>query len=926
MDQMVAGNPRKIRQFAASEILCNIRGSLLGRGGFGTVRLGHHQVLGRLAIKCQHLQGSLVEMRQAKKELLKEVKMMLLAAHKHVIRIEGLINEEDWIGVVMEHMSAGSLSDLIFNEELETIPLPLLLRMSYETADAITYLHKMLKDLRIAHGDLKPQNILLNSDLHCKVADFGGAALSHHTRTATARPDRTGEGNQFTLLFTAPERLDRNCERLTTSMDVYSFGVILYMMIVRKYPGIRNEILFRMTGKFQGVSFQQKLINDIKDRLKRGKDEQGVRIISLLESIMTKCVDKEPSKRPAMIEIRDQLHQLLATIKPSTIMLNIASVLEHVTITDDTLDEGASKPISHVILGVDESTSKTSRKTKSSLESFTTSSTTSTSSTLVGAIKGVAGLKVSDPLTTSKNQSGYEIIQSKIRSMRDMISNENFDRALAICEELTTAMKSSSITGDDAINTGDDIINLVSDLRKHKVSLQLLQLFKCGCYLKEKIINPRKKLELMKKIAVESYVIVQSTSCGSDLAQTASNEIIPRMNEFLQSISSTRCDDVKLVTTTQVHCWKAIGLCHYHVQKYKEAIEVNKLAITILESKLGEGCRKLEVYSICCNNAGAYYEFNNQPDDSETFYIKAFQAEQKVEDYPSEEWRMKMIHFTIDNVCNLYQNHSTMTKTKGNDVYKFLQKQLHLTGFPHFKNKFLTLRLMILLSLDDDVKFICNSLATMATDITPSPGECNNMCIRLKQTAELLFSKNDENSAMTLIRCGMKLSEFIPDADDELYRLRDFADAMAKQASKLTSLSPSHLVTIAGGFIPLCEEIIEKIKRSKNVDQQIKDKWLSLTLNHTSHCYLTIKLYDKALQLANQAMDILPLDIGQHQNLRDKFKGEMYYCIGVSNYNLEKFNSAKNALSEAIKLLKNWSGQNDRLKEARRYLEKINNL
>ncbi|CAK8679247.1 unnamed protein product [Clavelina lepadiformis] len=923
---MVAGNPRKIRQFAASEILCNIRGSLLGRGGFGTVRLGHHQVLGRLAIKYQHLQGSLAEMRQAKKELLKEVKMMLLAAHKHVIRIEGFIDEEDWVGVVMEHMSAGSLSDLIFNEELETIPLPLLLRMSYETADAITNLHRMLKDLRIAHGDLKPQNILLNSDLHCKAADFGGAALSHHTRTATARPDKTGEGSQFTLLFTAPERLDTKCERLTTSMDVYSFGVILYMMIVRKYPGIRNEMFFRMTGKFQGVTFQQKLINDIKDRLKRDKDEQGVRIISLLESIMTKCVDKEPSKRPAMIEIRDQLHQLLATIKPSTIMLNIASVLEHVTITDDALDEGASKPISHLVLGVDESSSKRSRKTKSSLESVTTSSATSTSSTLVGAIKGVAGLKVSDPSTTSKNQSGYEIIQSKMRSMSDMISNENFDRALYICEELITAMKSTFITADDAINTGCDIINLVSDLRKHKVSLKLLQLLKCGCDLKEKIINPRKKLELMKMFAEESYKIVGTTSLGSDLAQTASNEIISRMNGFLQSISSTRCDDVKLVTTTQAYCWKAIGSCHYHVQKYKVAIEVNQLAISTLESKLGERCRKLEVYSSCCHNAGVYYELNNQPGESETFYIKSFQANQKVESYSSEEWRMEMIHYTIINLCVLYQDHPTMTKTKGNDVYKFLQKQKHLTGFTHFQNKFLTLRLMILLSLDDDVKSICKNLATMATDITPPPGECNNLCIRLSQTAELLFSKNDEKSAMSLIRCGMKLSEFIPDADDELYTLRDLASLMAKQSSKLTSSSPSHLVTIAGGFIPLCEEIIEKIKQSKNNDQQIKDKWLSLTLNYTSQCYLTIKLYDKALQLANQAIDILPLDIDQLQKFRDKFKGEMYYCIGVSNYNLEKFDLAKNAVSEAIKLLKNWSGQNDRLKEARRYLEKINNL
>ncbi|XP_076808670.1 uncharacterized protein LOC143451813 [Clavelina lepadiformis] len=364
-----SASPGKIRLFAASEILCNVKGSLLGRGGFGTVRLGHHQVLGRLAVKCQPMQGSITEMKEAKQGLLKEVKMILLAAHKHVIRIEGLIDEEDWVGVVMEHMSAGSLNDLIFNQNIETIPYPLLLRMSYESADAITYLHKMLKDIRIAHGDLKPQNILLNSDLHCKVADFGGAALSHHTRTATARPDITGEGSQHTLLFSAPERLDPDCDRLTTSMDVYSVGVIFYMMIVRKYPTIANEILFRMTGKFQGVFLQQKLIDEIKNGLKRRKDEQGVRIISLMESIMTKCVDNDPSNRQAMIEIRDQLQELLETIKPTTIMFHAASVAEQVTIRDDALDQVASKPISHVIFGTGQSSlgatvSETSPKQK----------------------------------------------------------------------------------------------------------------------------------------------------------------------------------------------------------------------------------------------------------------------------------------------------------------------------------------------------------------------------------------------------------------------------------------------------------------------------------------------------------------------------------------------------------------------------------
>ncbi|CAK8682221.1 unnamed protein product [Clavelina lepadiformis] len=120
---------------------------------------------------------------------------------------------------------------------------------------------------------------------------------------------------------------------------------------------------------------------------------------------------------------------------------------------------------------------------------------------------------------------------------------------------------------------------------------------------------------------------------------------------------------------------------------------------------------------------------------------------------------MENIHYTINNLCRLYQDHPTMTKKKGSDVYNFLQKQKHLTGLPRFWNMLLCLQLVILLNLDGDIKSICNELVTMATNISPPADQPNSLCISLRRTAKLLSSKNDDESAKSLLECVDKFEK-----------------------------------------------------------------------------------------------------------------------------------------------------------------------
>jgi len=78
-------------------------------------------------------------------------------------------------------MPGGCLGDLLLskiNEDQFLVPkISSLLRLRFcsDISRGVAYLHQAFFERRIVHGDLKPSNILLSSDLKCKVGDFGGA-------------------------------------------------------------------------------------------------------------------------------------------------------------------------------------------------------------------------------------------------------------------------------------------------------------------------------------------------------------------------------------------------------------------------------------------------------------------------------------------------------------------------------------------------------------------------------------------------------------------------------------------------------------------------------------------------------------------------------------------------------------------------------
>ncbi|KAL8158252.1 serine/threonine-protein kinase 52-like [Apium graveolens] len=176
--------------------------------------------------------------------------------------------------VVVEYVPGGTLKSLLFKNRKKKLPFKVVVQLALDLARGLSYLHSK----KIVHRDVKAENMLLDYRRNLKIADFGVARVE-----AQNPKDMTGETG--TLGYMAPEVLDG--KPYNRKCDVYSFGVCLWEIYCCDLPYVNLSF-----AEVSSAVVRQNLRPDIPRCCP-----------SSFASIMKKCWDVNPQKRPEMEEV-----------------------------------------------------------------------------------------------------------------------------------------------------------------------------------------------------------------------------------------------------------------------------------------------------------------------------------------------------------------------------------------------------------------------------------------------------------------------------------------------------------------------------------------------------------------------------------------------------------------------------------------------
>nr|XP_039262790.1 receptor-interacting serine/threonine-protein kinase 3-like isoform X2 [Styela clava] len=212
----------------------------LGRGGMSKISLYKwKREESTILVAMKSLLSRFIEDRY-KIYLQREMAILATLEHENIIQTFGVVETDQMFGLVIEYSPFGSYNSFFryLAEKEPTISVqlmvPIKIQILSEIISAMKYLHS-LRPKRILHLDLKSDNVLLDSDLHAKLCDFGLSTMSTLTELRTSSI-LAGGVLGGTLGFIAPERL-RNVEaKPTTKADVYSFGILMWEIMADEQP------------------------------------------------------------------------------------------------------------------------------------------------------------------------------------------------------------------------------------------------------------------------------------------------------------------------------------------------------------------------------------------------------------------------------------------------------------------------------------------------------------------------------------------------------------------------------------------------------------------------------------------------------------------------------------------------------------------
>ncbi|XP_078281700.1 ephrin type-A receptor 2 [Rhinoraja longicauda] len=192
---------------------------VIGAGEFGevykgTLKKGRKEI--SVAIKI--LKVGYTECQRI--DYLSEASIMGQFSHHNVIHLEGVVTKYKPLMIITEYMENGALDAYLRSNDGEFSSLQLVGMLR-----GISSGMKYLADMNYVHRDLAARNILVNSQLVCKVSDFGLSRVLEDDTEGTY----TTSGGKIPIRWTAPEAIAYR--KFTSASDVWSFGIVMWEVL-----------------------------------------------------------------------------------------------------------------------------------------------------------------------------------------------------------------------------------------------------------------------------------------------------------------------------------------------------------------------------------------------------------------------------------------------------------------------------------------------------------------------------------------------------------------------------------------------------------------------------------------------------------------------------------------------------------------------
>uniref|UniRef100_A0A336LP04 MAP/microtubule affinity-regulating kinase 3 n=1 Tax=Culicoides sonorensis TaxID=179676 RepID=A0A336LP04_CULSO len=237
----------------------------IGKGNFAKVKLAKHVPTGKeVAIKIidkTQLNSSSLQ------KLFREVRIMKMLDHPNIVKLFQVIETDKTLYLVMEYASGGEVFDyLVLHGRMKEKEARAKFR---QIVSAVQYCHQK----KIIHRDLKAENLLLDSEMNIKIADFG---FSNEFTPGSKLDTFCGSPP-----YAAPE-LFQGKKYDGPEVDVWSLGVILYTLVSGSLP------------------FDGSTLRELRERVLRGKYRIPFYMSTDCENLLRKFLVLNPAKRASL--------------------------------------------------------------------------------------------------------------------------------------------------------------------------------------------------------------------------------------------------------------------------------------------------------------------------------------------------------------------------------------------------------------------------------------------------------------------------------------------------------------------------------------------------------------------------------------------------------------------------------------------------